>query len=75
MSQKTMSVSVCEVLQFIPQVARISQDYRIEMLKSYMKLCGGKGLNIGLKIGSFITKMYSLQSAFLPAVRTKEIPN
>jgi hypothetical protein len=75
MSQKTTSVPVCDVLQFIPQVARISQDYRIEMLKSNMKLCGDKSLNIGLKIDSFLTKIYSLQSAFLPAVQTKEIPN
>ena len=53
-SQKTMSVYVYDVLQFIPQVARISQDYRVEMPKSYMKLCGEKGLNFGLKTGSYI---------------------
>jgi hypothetical protein len=63
-----MSVCVYNVLQFIPQVARISQDYGVEMLKGYIKLCGEKGINFGLKTGSFIMTMYSLPSASLPAV-------
>jgi hypothetical protein len=68
MSHKKMSVYVYDVLQFIPQVARISQDYVVEMLKSYIKLCGEKGMNFGLKTGCFSMTMYSLPSASFPAV-------
>jgi hypothetical protein len=75
MSHKTMSVCVYDVLQFIPQIARISQDYRVEMLIIYMHLYGEKGMKFGLKICSFIMTMYSLPSAFLLAVWKKEIPN